>query len=226
MPSSAELPFTSKPVSRRLADSFEVWNRKLHFYIGLYLLFFLWLFSFTGLLLNHPGWTFAEFWPNRRQSRFEQPIQIPPAGSDLAQAEDILRQLGIDGEIEWTTTRSDLNRFDFRAGRPGRMFEIQADFQRKMAAVHRTDLNTWGIMHVLHTFTGVRMDDSRNRRDWPLTTVWVLSMDALAAGMVVMVLSSFYMWWRLKQKRRSGALTLGLGLVSCGLFVIGFRWIF
>jgi hypothetical protein len=32
------------------------------------------------------------------------------------------------------------------------------------------------------------------------------------------------MWWRLKQKRRFGALALGLGLASCGLFVIGFRW--
>ncbi len=34
----------------------EVWNRKLHYYLGLYFLFFLWLFSLTGLMLNHQQW--------------------------------------------------------------------------------------------------------------------------------------------------------------------------
>ena len=44
----------------------EAWNRRLHFYLGLYLLFFIWLFALTGLLLNHPKWSFADFWPMRR----------------------------------------------------------------------------------------------------------------------------------------------------------------
>ena len=35
---------------------FEFWNRKLHYYLGLYFLFFLWLFSLTGLMLNHQQW--------------------------------------------------------------------------------------------------------------------------------------------------------------------------
>ena len=226
MPSSAEQPAAGKTISRRPAGAFEVWNRKLHFYVGLYLLFFLWLFSFTGLLLNHSGWTFAEFWPNRKQSDLERPIEPPPQGGDLAQVRDILRQLGIDGEIEWTKTRPDLTRFDFRASRPGRSFEIRADLQRNVAAVHRTDLNWWGVARVLHTFTGVRMTDSRNSRDWTPTSVWALSMDALSAGLILMVLSGVYMWWRLKRKRLLGALALGLGLASCGLFVIGFRWLY
>ena len=38
----------------------ERWNRKLHFYTGLFLIVFLWLFAFTGLLLNHPTWMFHE----------------------------------------------------------------------------------------------------------------------------------------------------------------------
>ncbi len=38
------------------AKAFEVWNRRLHYYLGLYFLFFLWLFSATGLMLNHQQW--------------------------------------------------------------------------------------------------------------------------------------------------------------------------
>src|SRR5215471_1305593 len=111
MPSATEPPVPAKAKSsRRLWASFEVWNRKLHFYIGLFLLFFLWLFAFTGLLINHPSWQFAEFWPNRKQADEVREIKPPPAAGDLEQAQDIMRQLGIRGEIEWTVTRADSSR--------------------------------------------------------------------------------------------------------------------
>jgi len=216
---------TTKSIRRYVADSFATWNRKLHYYIGLYLLFFLWLFAFTGLLLNHPLWTFAEFWPNRKQSTMTRSIQPVPSGGDLVQAKDIMRQLGLEGEIEWTNTRPDSSHFDFQASRPGRIFRIKADLRQNRVTVERIDLNLWGVMHVLHTFTGVRIGDPSNTRDWPLTTMWALSMDSLSAGLILLVLSSFYMWWGLLHKRWLGLFVLGLGILSCGFFVVGLRWL-
>jgi hypothetical protein len=225
MLSVTERTAPAKPLTRHLADTFQTWNRKLHFYTGLYLLFFLWLFAFTGLLLNHPAWTFAEFWPNRKQSSFERPIQPLPHDSDLAQAKNIMRQLGIEGEIEWTRARSDSSRLEFQATRPGHNYQIQADLTSNLVELHADDLNTWGVMHVLHTFTGVRIGDPKNHRDWTLTTVWALSMDALAVGLIFMVLSSLYMWYGLNRKRTLGLLTLVPGVLGCGLFIVGLRWI-
>ena len=124
MPSSTNQPESQRAPGRHLAAALAVWNRRLHDYVGL---LFLWLFSFTGLLLNHPQWTFAEFWPNRTQSTFAQNIQSPPPGTHLVQALDIMRQLGIHGEIDWTKTRSDLRCLDFRVNRPGNIFEITTD---------------------------------------------------------------------------------------------------
>ena len=212
-----------KPLSSRVADGFETWNRKLHFYIGLFLLFFLWLFAFTGLLLNHPKWTFADFWPTRKQTTFEKAIERPPAGSDLARAQNILVQLGIAGEIEWTSAQADSGRLNFRASRPGRMFEIKADLDRQRVSVQRIDVNAWGVMRILHTFTGVRAGDSRNQRDWVLTTVWALSMDAVAAGLLMMVFGSYFMWWRLPKKRVGGLIALMSGWMVFFLFVVGLR---
>jgi len=40
-----------------------------------------------------------------------------------------------------------------------------------------------------------------------------------------MVLSSLYMWYGLKRKRTLGLLTLVPGMLGCGLFVVGLRWI-
>jgi len=110
--------------------------------------------------------------------------------------------------------------------RPGHFFFVKADLARRRVAVQQSDVNLWGVLRALHTFTGVQMDDPRNRRDWALTSLWAYSMDAVAAGLTFMVLSSIYMWFKLPQKRLPGAVVLGLGLLSCGLFCVGLRWLF
>jgi len=216
----------ASPTKAGLAAKLEVWNRRLHYYLGLYLLFFVWLFAFSGLLLNHSSWSFAEFWPNRKESTATQTIVAPPAGNDFAQATDLMRQLGIVGEIEWTASGTNANRLDFRLSQPGRVLDIKADYARQEATVKRIEFNGWGFMRTLHTFSGVRRGDARNERDWVLTRVWVFAMDAVAAGLIVMVLSSLYMWYKIPQKRRWGAISLLLGCGACGLFCFGLRWMF
>ena len=215
---------TKKPAERRFVDLFGVWNRKLHFYAGLYLLLFLWLFAFTGLLLNHPKWTFAEFWPNRKQWTQEQAIEAP-RGDDLEKARDLMAQLRLRGEVEWTVASQRPGAFDFRVQRPGQVVEIKADLERNVASMRHTELNAWGVMHVLHTFSGVRIGDPRMQRDWILTSVWSGLMDAVALGLVFLVLSSIYMWWGLRAKRRLGTAFVVLGILSCGFFVAGLRWL-
>src|SRR5579862_5564689 len=130
------------------------------------------------------------------------------------------------GEILWTTTRTDPNQFEFQVRRPGHFFFIKADLAGKRVAVRRSEVNLWGVIKALHTFTGVQMDDPRNTRDWSLTFLWAYSMDAVAAGLIYMVLSSLYMWFNLPQKRLLGAIALALGSISCALFCIGLRWLF
>lgn len=217
------------PSSGKFARLFAIWNRKGHYYLGLYLLFFLWLFCFTGIILNHPQWTFAEFWPQRIQTNYTRAIQPPEpnAGGDLAQARDIMRQLGVDGEIEWTKSRAGAAKFEFRVTRPGRVIDIKADLAQSSVAVQQLQYNAWGISRLLHTFTGVRINDDRNNaRDWTLTVIWAYSMDALALGLILMVLSSLYLWWGLPpQKRILGWIALGLGTLACGFFVVGLRWL-
>src|SRR2546425_7484913 len=135
----------TKTRGQRLADAFKVWNRKLHYYLGLYLLFFVWLFALSGLLLNHSSWKFAEFWSNRKETSYERQITAPVPGSDLVQANDLMRQLDLTGEVEWTATRNGDGRLDFRVTRPGHVFEINTDLEQKRATVKRTDLNAWGV---------------------------------------------------------------------------------
>ena len=225
MPSLREDELAGERRTRGAVDTVLVWNRRVHYYLGLFLLFFIWLFAFTGLLLNHPRWQFAQFWPNRIQSTTEHTIAAVTAANDTDRARDVMRQLGVAGELQWPATQPANGPFTFQVNRPGFNVDVKADLQGGRATVQRTQLNAWGVMHVLHTFTGAPAADSRNRRDWTLTTLWALSMDAVAGGLIVMVLGSYVMWFRLRAKRLGGIVALALGFSSCGAFIGALRWL-
>jgi hypothetical protein len=199
----------------------KLWTRRLHFHLGLWLLSFIWFFSLSGLLLNHPEWQISRFWPRREESTTTHAINAPAGTSDLEIARDILGQLGIGGEIG-TIERSEADgRFAIVAVRPGRQYRIDALPDSGRATVVQTRLNAFGASDALHKFTGVRIDDPGLERDWLLTSIWSVAMDAVAVGLLVLVLSGLYMWLRLGARRVAGLLALAAGTVICALFVFG-----
>ena len=137
-----------------------------------------------------------------------------------------MRQLGIAGEIEWTAVRPGSSLFEFRVHRPGHIFQVAVHDDNGRARVEETKTNAWGVMRVLHTFSGVRSGDTRNQRDWVLTTVWILSMDAVSAGLAVMVFSGLYMWYGLPAKRKGGAAAIFVGTAVCLVLVLGLSWVY
>jgi hypothetical protein len=206
---------------RRTAASFEMWNRKLHFYLGLYFLFFLWLFSLTGLLLNHGQWAVAHAANQRTETRYEQAIETPDGDTDLARARNLMRQLNIVGEIDWPSSQPP-GHLDINVSRPGDANQVRVDLERKRAMIQHFDNSRMAAFRIFHTFSGSRFSAPAAERDWFVTTLWVVAMDALSAGLIVMVLSSYYMWYRLKQRRRLGMVILAAGTVSCGAFLVRF----
>ena len=86
-------------------------------------------------------------------------------------------------EIDWPQQQPDSARLEFSVNRPGSMNRISVDLAANRASVQHIEINAWGVMHVLHTFSGTRANNPEARRDWSLTTLWVVAMDALAAGL-------------------------------------------
>src|SRR6188768_3924811 len=141
MPSPHEEAMSDEPSRRGAVDSFLAWNRRVHYYLGLYLLFFIWLFAFTGLLLNHARWQFAQFWPNRIQSTTEHTFESVTTVADIDRARDVMRQLGIDGEVQWPATQPPNGPFTFQVSRPGVAVGVKADLRSNRATVLNTQLN-------------------------------------------------------------------------------------
>src|SRR5690348_5399668 len=109
MPLLVEPERGSAAPRRKLARTLETWNRKLHYYLGLYFLLFVALFAFTGLLLNH-HWKFSEFWPQRKES-----LTVARVATN-ARMEDLMRQFGLAGEVH--RNESAPGTLDFQVNRP------------------------------------------------------------------------------------------------------------
>ena len=203
--------------SRNLSRVIAAWNTKLHIYVGLFSLLFLWLFAVSGVIMNHPLWFSGQ--PTR--SEFEQPVELPSGADDQATAEALLEQLGISGEIIFMVPKKD--HLTFRVNRPNRRRVVDVDLHSRKALVRTAIPNAGGVLLSLHTNTGVRTiwNEPEPHRDWVMTSIWSFCMDAICAGLIFMVLSSLYMWYQLKPKRLLGSLVLGLGTLSCAFFVWG-----
>src|SRR5262245_26922358 len=151
---------------RRAAVTFLLWNRRLHYYLGLYFLFFCWLFALTGLLLNHPRWEFAQFWPNRIQRSTEHPVAISATTAPLERARQVMQQLDLTGEIQWPAAQPTDGSLAFQVTRPGLVIEVTVNETAGRTTVKRNELNAWGVINLIHTFTGVRSGETRDERDW------------------------------------------------------------
>ena len=136
-------------------------------------------------------------------------------------AAELMRQLAIVGEVGETKRNADGARFEFQVVKPGRVYRVEARLDSARARVPEIRLNAWGVLDALHKFTGVRMDQPALTRDWLWTRLWSLAMDALALGMVVLVVSGVYLWYRRGDAHRAGWGALVAGVACCGFFLYG-----
>jgi len=204
------------------ARTFETWNRRIHFYLGLYFLFFIWLFSLSGLLLNHGDWRMAVEANTRRETRDVRTLDSLAGETNDARAHDVMRQLGLTGELSWPAMQQP-GIFAFQVSRPTDSTQVRLNVEQRLASVQHFENNTPGAFRAFHTFSGSRYNDTA-QRDWVMTTAWVVAMDALAAGLIVMTIGGYYMWYRLKPKRALGVIALAAGFLGCALFLAGLSY--
>ena len=199
----------------------QEWNRKLHYYLGLYFLLFLWLFAITGLIMNHATW--FPYKPPRTTT--EHTLRPPRVGSGLERAQDVARQLGLTGEVILPASQSKPDRFGFTLVRPGLKQQIEIDLATGHTRVLEITLSTLDTFKTMHTHNGLKMtfNEPAPLRDWGMTSVWTFFMDALSIGLIFMVLSSMYMWYQLRTGRILGLAITVAGFLSAAFFLWGLR---
>lgn len=203
----------------KLAGSiFKKWNKKIHIYLGLFLILFLWVFAVSGLFLNHPKWFGGQ--PNRVGSEAE--VTMLDSDDQLAKAHDLMTQLDLSGEVIFRGTQRP-GQFAFIAMKPNERHFVNVALESNVAKITRVTGNIGQMMGNLHTFSGVRpiWGERPSVIDWLPTRLWSISIDALSIGVILLVASSLYMGFSQKEVRRGAVLSLIVGLGVCGFFIWG-----
>ncbi len=190
--------------------------RKLHIHLGLFLLLFIWLFSFTGLLLNHGNWKFASFWNERKESTIDFIIPTTPLRNP--EPEEILRFLKITGEVD--LQKKTANLLQFRVHSPGMVRDLEINLANGKGSGKVIQFNLWGKLRTLHTFNGITKENHLQYPNWWITRVWRYSMDVIAIGLIIICISSWVMWHRVRKDYKFGYVILVTSLLLSGYFLL------
>ena len=194
-----------------------IWNRKLHIYIGLFLLLFIWVFSISGLVLNHGEWKVTSFWDQRKESEIITPVNIPATPDSISMISDFMDQLNISGEVSNVKISSES--IDLMVVIPGTVRNIHVDLKNKVSSQKIMVYNLWGKMRTLHTFNGVNKTDPEIKPNWIVTRIWKAAMDVIAIGLIILCISSWFMWYEVKKNYNKGMYVLIMGFASALFFV-------
>jgi hypothetical protein len=192
-------------------DRFDKVNRRLHLYLGLFLMPWLLMYGVSSFILIHQAWFRAEQEPPW-ETLFEKECRRPlEADADLRSvAQDILKDHGLEGA--------------FWADKPN------ADTLRI------TRFSFWGSTRLTYSIREARVRAEHQRVRGPQAVVrmhfrggygqptfwdkfWGFMVDLACAAIVIWVASGVVMWWRLRRLRAWGALTLGGGILTFLLLV-------
>jgi hypothetical protein len=207
--------------NQRHFRTINYWSRKFHIHLALFLLLFIWLFSFSGLLLNHGKWKFASFWNERKEKITNSHVRITRNLDSAAMLGDIMQQLKISGEVNEVRLTPDS--IDFRVSVPGRVRNLHVDLENGSITQRELTFNWWGKIRTLHTFNGANKDHPQLQPNWKITRIWKFAMDAIAIGLVILCISSWVMWYKLRKTYTWGPLILVTGFAITIYFVFLLR---
>lgn len=191
-------------------------SRKLHIHLGLLLLIFIWLFSLTGLILNHGNWKFASFWEEREESiiNFTVPDSVLKNPSPEARA---MKFLKISGEVQLQQKTSEI--LEFRVQSPGIVNDVHIDLANGSGTKKVLKYNMWGKLRTLHTFNGMNEENPSQSPNWVITNIWRFAMDAIAIGLIIICVSSWMMWYKVRKEYKMGYVILISSFITAGYFI-------
>ena len=204
-------------ISQKLFKDINFWSRKIHIHLGLFLLLFIWLFSFSGLLLNHSNWDISNFYEKRKQTESVTSIGVPATGDSVAVLSNIMSRLKIAGEI--TNVKRWPDSLRFQVSVPGQVRNYTVNLKTGVCNVKAMQYNWAGKMRTLHTFNGVNKKNPDLEPNWVITRIWRLSMDGIAIGLLFLCISSWVMWYKIRERYRWALPVFILGFAAAIYFV-------
>lgn len=188
--------------------------RDLHLYAGLFLCPFVLLFAGSTFLLNHP----AHAPSGPPEPKREVTVQLP-AGEpgSIGHAREILRQIGVTGEMDYVRHNAKSGRLFIPVTRPGETARVEVDLRAKTATIERETRGLGEALNYLHKMPGPHNVSFRG--NWVYMGWWKITTDAAVYGILFLTVSGLYLWWKWKAERTVGWALVGSGAATVAILV-------
>lgn len=194
--------------------SFQMINRRVHLYLGMFLLPWVLMYAVSSLVFSHMG--AIRRWDGREPSfevAWEKELDVQvPEGADLRKAgAQILEKLGVDSPFFASRQGSKINFLLIEFWSRGR---LTYDMAEKKAVLRTLKPRWYQLLTGFHLRAGYAHDDF-------LSDVWAFVLDLVCVGFLIWIASGLYLWWKIRRLRWWGSVTLTAGLVAFLLFMVG-----
>jgi len=178
--------------------------RRLHLYLGMFLLPWFLMYGISSAPFSHPNWF-------RQQARWtalaDRPYDLEaPPGSDLRKiGARILEDLGIPGAFGANRPNDrqiNVYRFDFV-----RHTRVTYHLDQKRLVAEDRDFRWPSFLTGLHARGGFDQDSALN-------DAWAVVVDIVCVAMMLWIATGVYMWWQIPTARGWGWLAVGGGVAS------------
>ncbi|MDB5241862.1 MAG: hypothetical protein JWP57_2487, partial [Spirosoma sp.] len=144
---------------------------------------------------------------------------IPSDTTDLLTAKAIIAKLGIEGEIDFISTKED--HISFPVMKPGLRTKIDVDTRTDSVTISRQQEGTLRAMSYLHAMPG--QHNASMRGNSVFLKIWKLMADGVVYLLLFLSASGVFLWWCLKVERRMGLAAIAVGvLIFSGLLLLIF----
>ena len=191
-------------------------NRKLHIYMGLFIILFIWLFFVSGLIMNHGKWKVRNFYEKRIEEKTDFNVSESIINGNPDVVNTIKNHLNITGEV--SNIRIGSGNIGFRVSSPGLVQEVSVDSTGK-GSLKMMKYNFWGKLHTLHLFNGMNKNDPEQLPNWIVTKLWRIIMDTTAIILILLSLGSWIMWYKVRKDYKAGYIFLAAGIIIAGYFL-------
>ena len=195
--------------------TFQMINRRVHLYLGMFLLPWVLMYAVSSFVFSH--FQAIDAWDGRGPTTFEieweKEVDLDvPEKPDLREfGPKILEKVGIHSPFFANQRGSEIQFILVDFWKRGRLVY---DTQTRKAVLRSFEPRWYHMLTGLHLRSGYRHDHF-----W--SDVWAFVLDLVCVGFLVWIASGLYMWWKLRRLRLWGFVTIGGGILAFFLFMIG-----
>jgi hypothetical protein len=190
--------------------------RRLHLYFGLSLLPWFFMYGLSSIPFSHPQYFDQRFkakgvpqWTPRFEKSYE--IDIPAEGPLRPVGTKIMRDHGLEGA--YGAYRQGPNQINVYVHTFWKSTQVKYFIaEKRLVAEDRT-------FRFEHFLTGMHAKGGFEQ-DGFFQNLWSVIVDAVCVGMLLWMVTGLLMWWNLPSTRLWGAIALGGGIASFGIFLL------